>query len=136
MKNRSWTIAVSVVIAFVVGLWGMQRSSAQVPGFKRTELQKHDLSTAGHEAVVTRGEFQPGAVVPKHSHPGEELAFVLEGEVVIEMEGKPAATMKAGDTFFVPAGTVHSAKNASKKLAVVISTYVVEKDKPLVTMVK
>jgi quercetin dioxygenase-like cupin family protein len=75
-------------------------------------------------------------VVPRHTHPGDEIGYVLEGEVTVEFDGKPAAKLKAGDTFFVPAGTVHSAKNASKAAAVVISTYVVEKGKPLATPAK
>jgi quercetin dioxygenase-like cupin family protein len=114
----------------------MQRSSAETPSFKRVELQRHDLATPGREAVVARAEFQAGAVVPKHTHPGEELAYVLAGELVVEVEGKPAMKLKAGDTFFVPAGQVHSAKNPGKTAAAVLSTYIVEKDKPLATPVK
>jgi quercetin dioxygenase-like cupin family protein len=55
---------------------------------------------------------------------------------VVEIEGKPAMTLKAGDSFFIPAGQVHSAKNPGKKPAAVVSTYILEKDKPLATPVK
>jgi quercetin dioxygenase-like cupin family protein len=136
MSNRNWTMAVSIALGLVAGTWGIQRADAQAPGFKRVELQKHDLSTAGREALVARGEFQPGAAVPKHTHPGEEIGFILEGEVTVEIEGQPAKSLKAGDTFFIPAGTVHSAKNTGKAQALVLSTYVVEKGKPLATPVK
>jgi quercetin dioxygenase-like cupin family protein len=136
MSNRNWTMAVSIALGLVAGTWGIQRADAQVPGFKRVELQKHDLSTPGREALVARGEFQPGAAAPKHTHPGEEIGFILEGEVTVEIEGQPAKTLKAGDTFFIPAGTVHSAKNTGKAQALVLSTYVVEKGKPLATPVK
>jgi quercetin dioxygenase-like cupin family protein len=137
MTKRRWTMAISLAVALLAGVWGVQRSSAQAPaGFKRTELQKHDLSTAGREAVTARGDFQPGATVPKHTHPGEEISYVLEGEVILEIEGKPPQTVKAGTAFFVPAGTVHSAKNAGKTAAAVLSTYIVEKGKPLATPVK
>jgi len=136
MSNRNWTMAVSIALGLAAGTWGIQRADAQVPGFKRVELQKHDLSTAGREALVARGEFQPGAAVPKHTHPGEEIGFILEGEVTVEIEGQPAKSLKAGDTFFIPAGTVHSAKNTGKAQALVLSTYVVEKGKPLATPVK
>jgi len=136
MKNRISTMALSMGFALLAGTLGLQRASAQAPGFKRVELQKHDLGTPGREAVVARGEFQPGAVVPKHTHPGEEIGFVLEGELVVEMDGQPPKTLKAGDTFFIPAGTVHTAKNPGKATAAVISTYIVEKGKPLATPVK
>jgi quercetin dioxygenase-like cupin family protein len=119
-----------------MAVWGVGRLEAQQPGFKRVELQRHDLGTPGHEVVVARGEFNPGAAAPKHTHPGEEAAYVLDGEVTLEVEGKPPMVLKAGDVFFVPAGTVHSAKNTGKTAAKVLSTYVVEKGKPLATPVK
>jgi quercetin dioxygenase-like cupin family protein len=149
MKNLRLTIA-AIAIALLAGTWGVQRSSAQpaaktappaagapaMTGFKRVELQKHDLSTQGREAVQARGEFQPGAAVPKHTHPGEEISYVLEGEITVEVDGQPAKTLKAGDAFFIPANTVHAAKNSGKGAAAVLSTYVVEKGKPLSTPVK
>jgi quercetin dioxygenase-like cupin family protein len=115
----------------------MQSSIAQAPaGSKRIELQRHDLGTPNREAVMARGEFQPGAMVPKHTHPGEEVGIVMEGELTLEIEGKPPVTLKAGEAFFVPAGTVHSGKNAGKTMSAVVSTYIVEKGKPLATPVK
>jgi len=129
--------AAAVVFVVVFGLWGAQRLAAEAPpGFKRVELQKHDIAVAGREALMTRGEFNPGAAVPKHTHPGDEVGYVLDGQIVFEMEGKPPATLKAGDVFFVPAGTVHTAKNSGTTLAKVLSTYIVEKGKPLATPVK
>lgn len=126
-----------MTVALLAGSWALHSASAQAPaGFKRVELQKHDMSVTGREAVTARGEFAPGAAVPKHTHPGEEIGFVLDGQVTIEMDGKPAQTLKAGDAFFIPAGTVHTAKNTGTAPAVVISTYVVEKGKPLATPVK
>lgn len=77
-----------------------------------------------------------GAAAPKHTHPGEEIAYVLEGELVLEVEGKQPMKLKAGDTFFIPAGQVHTGKNPGKNPAVVLSTYILEKAKPLATMVK
>lgn len=136
MRHHRLPIVVSVVIALLAGIWGIQDSSAQAPGFKRVELQRHDLATAGHEAVLARAEFQPGGAAPKHTHPGEEVGYILEGELVFEIEGKAPMKLKAGDSFFVPAGQVHSAKNPGKNPAAVLSTYILEKDKPLATPVK
>ena len=138
MRNRTLTIAASIVVAVAAATWGVVGSvNAQAPaGFKRVELQRHDLAVAGREVVMARGEFDPGAAVPKHTHPGDEVGYVLEGEITLDVEGKPPATMKAGDTFFVPARTVHSAKNTGKTPAKVLSSYLVEKGKPLATPVK
>jgi quercetin dioxygenase-like cupin family protein len=138
MKLRINFAMVVAVVAIAVGslTLGVRALYGQAVGFKRVELQKQDISTAGHEAVMARGEFAVGAVVPKHTHPGEEVAYILEGQITIEVAGKSPAVMKAGDTFFVPAGTVHSAKNSGTGAAKVVSTYIVEKGKPLATWVK
>jgi quercetin dioxygenase-like cupin family protein len=139
MKNRKIRFTLSLVAAVAAGTWGAHALYAQQPGFKRVELERHDIGTAGHEAreaVLARGEFNPGAAAPKHTHPGEEVAYVLEGQVTLEIEGKPPATLQTGDVFFIPAGTVHSAKNAGTTPAKILSTYIVEKGKPLATPVK
>lgn len=137
MRNRRLTIAVTFAFALLAGLWGMQYASAQAPaGFKRVELTRHDVAgVKDHEVVLARAEFQPGATVPKHTHPGDEVGYVLEGEVTLEVAGKPM-NLKAGDPFFIPGGTVHSAKNTGKGGAMILSTYIVEKGKPLATPVK
>jgi quercetin dioxygenase-like cupin family protein len=138
MKLRKSSAMVVAVAAVAVGslTLSVRALYGQVPGFKRVELQKHDLATAGREAVMARGEFNAGAVVPKHTHPGEEVAYILEGQITLEVDGKPPAVLKAGDVFFVPAGTVHAAKNSGTAVAKVLSTYIVEKGKPLATPVK
>ena len=136
MKNRTLTIAATVAMAWLAGTLSVPSAAAQVPGFKRVELQRQDLSAKDREAVLARGEFAAGAAVPKHTHPGEEIGYILSGELVIEIDGQPAKTLKAGDTFFIPAGQVHSGKNPGKTAATVLSTYVVEKGKPLATPVK
>jgi quercetin dioxygenase-like cupin family protein len=100
-------------------------------GVKRTDIQTHDLSTAGREVVQQMVELQPGVVVGKHTHPGEEISVVLEGELVLQMAGKPDVIVKAGQPFFIPSGVVHGVKaNGATKL---LATYVVEKGKPLRT---
>jgi quercetin dioxygenase-like cupin family protein len=133
MPYRKLTMVVGFAAALGILIGGARTLNAQPPGFKRVELQKHDLSTPNHEVVVMRGEFDVGAGTPKHTHPGEEAAYILEGEVLLEIDGKPPATLKAGDIFFVPAGHVHSAKNVGKTPAKVLSTYIVEKGKPVAT---
>jgi quercetin dioxygenase-like cupin family protein len=107
---------------------------AQQPGIKRTDLQRHDLSVPGREAIQVRVEFAPGGAFPKHTHPGEEIIYVLEGTLEYEVEGKPPVALKAGDVLFIPAGTVHAARNVGSVNAAELATYVVEKGKPLLTL--
>jgi quercetin dioxygenase-like cupin family protein len=109
---------------------------AQQAGIKRTDLQRHDLSAPGREAVQVRVDFEPGAAFGRHTHPGEEIIYVLEGALEYQVDGKPPMTLKAGDVLFIPAGTIHAAKNVGSVTASELATYVVEKDKPLVTLVK
>jgi quercetin dioxygenase-like cupin family protein len=102
----------------------------------RTDLQRHDLDIPGHEAVQVRVDFAPGATAPRHKHPGEEIIYVLKGVLEYRLEGRPPATLKAGDVLFVPTGTVHEVKNVGPGEASELATYVVEKGKPLVVPVK
>ena len=134
--KHSKLISIGAVAIAVAGLLGIQSLNAQQPGFKRVELQRGDLSVAGREAVVVRVEFDPDGMVGRHTHPGEEVTCVLEGELQFEMDGQPARTMKAGDSIIIPAGTAHAARNIGKTKAMVLATYIVEKGKPLATIVK
>jgi quercetin dioxygenase-like cupin family protein len=131
------TTRIIAVAALIVGSsLALQMAQAQQPGIKRTDLQRHDLSVPGHEVVQSRVELDPGVAFGKHWHPGEEIIYVLEGSVEYQLEGKPPVTLKAGDVLFIPAGTIHAAKNVGSGQAAELGTYVVEKGKPLVVMVK
>ena len=83
-----------------------------------------------------RVDFDRGAAFGRHTHPGEEIIYVLEGSLEYQVEGKPPVTLKAGDVFFVPAGTIHAARNVGGSTAAELATYVVEKGKPLLTLTK
>ena len=109
-------------------------ASAQVAGIQRTDLQRHDLSVPGYEAVQARIDIAPGVIAPKHKHPGAEIIYVLEGSLQYQLEGQPPVTLKAGDVLFVPAETVHSARNVGRTNAAELATYVVEKGKPLLVL--
>jgi quercetin dioxygenase-like cupin family protein len=109
---------------------------AQQSGITRTDLQQHDLSIPGREVVQVRVDFIPGVAFGRHTHPGEEIVYVLEGTLEYEVDGNPPVTLKAGDVLFVPANTIHSAKNVGSGNAAELATYLVEKGKPLVMMGK
>jgi len=108
---------------------------AQQPGFTRKMLQDHDISMADRHAVQALVEFVPGGAVGKHTHPGEELGYVVEGTLELQIVGQLPRTVKAGEAFFVPAGVVHEGKNVGSGPAKVLATYIAEKGKPLATMV-
>jgi quercetin dioxygenase-like cupin family protein len=108
-------------------------ATAQDAGFKRTILQQRDISAPGREAVTGVTEIQPGASAPRHTHPGEEIGYVLEGTVVVEQDGSAPLTVNAGQAFLVPAGTVHGATNHTSRPVRILATYIVEKGKPLAT---
>ncbi len=107
-------------------------ASAQPEGIRRTDLQQHDLSAPGREVVQVRVDIAPGVVASKHRHPGEETIYVLEGSLEYQDEGRPPDTLGPGGVLFIPAGTVHAAKNVGRTNAAELATYVVEKGKPLV----
>ena len=129
MRTATVTVAALALAGIVAGI------SAQQPGFKRTVLQQGDLSTPGREVVTAVGEFQPGASPGRHTHPGEEVGYVLEGKLLLEQDGKPAVTINAGQAFLIPAGTVHNATNTGTGAARILANYIVEKGKPVVTAV-
>jgi len=111
-------------------------ASAQQSGIKRTDLQRYDLSVPGYETVQARIDFEAHTAFGKHSHPGEEVIYVLEGELVYEVDGQSPITLKAGEVLFIPAGVVHSARNNSHAKASELATYIVEKGKPVLVMKK
>ena len=111
--------------------------AAQAPApFKRTVLQQADLSAPGREAVLAMAEIQPAAASGRHTHPGEEIAFVLAGPVVLEIDGKPAKTYQTGESFIIPPNTIHNARSSAGAGVKIVSTYVIEKGKPVATPVQ
>jgi len=126
---------VMVVALMAAGKLTVQTAQGQ-QGVKRTDLQQHDLSIPGREAIQVRVDIAPGVLAPKHMHPGEEIIYVIEGTLEYELEGRPPVTLKTGDVLFVPYGVPHSAKNVGTVNAAELATYIVEKGKPLVTLAK
>jgi quercetin dioxygenase-like cupin family protein len=128
--------AVMIAALMLGSVAALDAAQAQPAGITRTDLQRHDLSVPGHETFQVRVDFAPGAAFGKHTHPGEEIIYVLEGALEYEVEGKPPLTLKAGEVLFIPAGTVHAAKNVGSVKASELATYILEKGKPALTLVK
>jgi quercetin dioxygenase-like cupin family protein len=134
-KKKTMLIVAITVIGFISTVFN-NPVHAQPPGVKRTDLQRHDLSIPGREVVQARVDIDPGVLAPKHSHPGEEIVYVLEGILEYQLEGKAPVTLRVGDVLFIPAGVVHSAKNVGKGKGSELATYTVEKGKPLSVFLK
>jgi quercetin dioxygenase-like cupin family protein len=110
-------------------------STAQIPGITRTDLQHYDLSVPGREVIQNLVELSPDAQPVRHTHPGEEIIYVLEGSLEYQIDGQPPKTYSAGQALIVPAETVHAVRNVGGGNSTELATYVVEKGKPLLVVV-
>jgi quercetin dioxygenase-like cupin family protein len=126
----------TVVALIIAGALALHTAALQKPGTRRTELQRHDLGVPGREVIQVRVEFDPGVTFGKHWHPGEEIVYVLEGSLEYQVDGKQPVTLEAGEVLFIPARTIHAAKNVGRVNGAELATYIVEKGKPLVVMVR
>ena len=127
-------IACGITAFLLVGFNLYCSNQARSPEIRRTELQRYDLDVPGREVIQSRIDFDEGTEFGKHSHPGEEVIYVIEGMFEYKVEGKQPVTLKAGEVLFIPARTIHSAKNVGKGNAAELATYIVEKGKPLLVM--
>ncbi|HSD06088.1 cupin domain-containing protein [Flavobacterium sp.] len=132
-KKNLFTAIVTIVL---IGTYTISACAQTKNGIGRIELQRHDISTLGREMVQAHIDFEPGTAFGNHNHPGEEIIYVLEGELEYIVEGKSPVVLKKGEVLFIPAGTIHSAKNVGNSKASELATYIVEKGKPLVQLIK
>ena len=124
-----WTCA-SLVVAAAVALTAVAQEAAKQP-VQRAILERHDLSgVAGKEVVLGTATLPPGAVIGFHTHSGDEAGYVVKGSLIWKVRGKPDKTLKAGDSFFNPRGSVHSVVGGEGG-ATVFSSWIVDKGKPL-----
>ena len=142
MKRMFVLLALVLAVGMVVGTFGCQGSKAdQEPAQEPitvTVLFKPDVTGIEEkEALVLLVELAPGAVGGKHFHPGDEIAYMQEGSLTLEVEGKPPATFNAGDTFHIPSKVVHAGKNTSTTAPVKVVVFALfEKGQPGTTPVQ
>ena len=128
--------ALFAACAFVISassVLAQTTAAAPPPALTRTVLQQQPLSAPGREGVQVLAVLVAGGTSVRHTHPGEEFGYVLEGTATFEIAGQAPQTLKPGDSFFIPANTPHIAHNGGTTPLKLISTYIVETGKPLAT---
>jgi quercetin dioxygenase-like cupin family protein len=130
LKSMVVTAVVTLALAGVANAQQLPPAATQTQTIKRTPLQKFDVPGTNYETVIGMAEIVPNVNIGKHTHPGPESGFMLEGDMTLLVEGQPPLVVKKGDSYKVAPGAVHDAKSGAAG-AKVIATYVVEKGKPL-----
>lgn len=139
MKRVARTRAAAIAAVALLGgaTWMRSQIAAPAPSdkptVKRNVLMKQDTAVPGREAVMASVELPPGSREGRHTHFADVYGFVAEGTVVLEVEGQPARTFKAGDVFAIPQGKIHEGRNDSSAPARISAVFFAEKGKPLTT---
>ena len=110
-------------------------ATTPAPTIKRTPLQRFDVPGSQYETVIGMAEIVPNVNIGRHTHPGPESGYMVEGDMVLLIEGQPERLVKTGESYQVPAGAIHDARSGARG-AKVVATYVVEKGKPLASAAK
>ena len=134
LTRRQFTGVATCGICAAAGLVpGHASAQSATPGLTRKVISQTDGPMPGYTTIIAQVEIEPGAMVARHTHPGIESGYVVEGAIDLPIQGQPTRALKPGDGFQVPAETPHAGgKNGDAKTKIV-STYVVEKGKPLAT---
>ena len=137
LTRREFTGVVSCAICAITSELLVNEAAAQgtppaaTSGVTRKILSQIDGPTSGYVTVLVEATIEPGVVVARHTHPGIESAFVLEGGLELPIQGQPTRAIKAGDGFQIPPDTPHAGGKPGDAKTRVLITYVVEKGKPL-----
>ncbi|MET7244309.1 cupin domain-containing protein [Methylobacterium sp. EM32] len=123
--------AICSLTGFLATEAGAQTPPAATPGVKRKVLGQTEGPAPGYVTITAEVEIEPGVLVGRHTHPGIEAGYVLDGEIELPIEGQPTRVLKAGDAFQVPPGVPHAGSKSGTKPVRILSTYTVEKGKPL-----
>ena len=130
MLTRRVFVACALCAAGGFVATGVEAQSAATAGLKRTLLKQTDGPADGYVTVEMKVEIEPDAAIARHTHPGVESGYVIEGGTELSIDGVGTLSLKPGDGYQAPTGVPHSGKNGPTK-TVIVATYVVEKGKPL-----
>jgi quercetin dioxygenase-like cupin family protein len=137
MKRTALMLGMTLLVGMYLGVIGGQILYAQPEPIKRTVLLKTDLAgMEGKEAILALAEIAPGAATGKHTHPGYEFAYVLEGSGSLEIEGKPSIPLTPGTAIYQPSTQVHRGVNDSSTPLKIFSVYILEKGHPIAVPAK
>lgn len=123
-------IAAAVSMLTCANVPAQPATTQQTQTIKRTALQKFDIQGTTFETVIGTAEIMPNVNIGRHTHPGFESGYVLDGEMVLMVQGQPDKVLKKGESYQIPLNAIHDAKTGPEG-AKIIATYVVEKGKPL-----
>jgi quercetin dioxygenase-like cupin family protein len=127
---------VRIAAALSIALVAVSALAEDAPSdIKRTPLQAIEFPD-GYKTVTGLAEVAPGHASGMHTHPGIETGYVLEGEVLMIVEGQPDRTLKASDSYMIPAGAKHDVRTIGSVPAKAVSVFVVDKTKPLASPAK
>jgi quercetin dioxygenase-like cupin family protein len=127
LKTLTVALALTLNSAYITA----QAPAAAAGGVQRTVVQRGDVSVPGREAVTVRIEIAPNAATGRHTHPGDEVDYVLEGQLEVTLDGQAPKLLNAGESIIIPAGTVHNARAASPQPVKAVGVYIVEKGKTI-----
>jgi len=136
MTKKLVKFILALTAGTLIGAMAAGSLHAQQAGIKRTILMKNELTVEGREWVMAHAEIPVGMAAGRHFHHGEEMGYVLEGEMVLEIAGKAAQTLKAGDVYFIEAGKAHDAKAIGNVPLKLLAVYLPEKGKPFAVPVQ
>jgi quercetin dioxygenase-like cupin family protein len=126
----------SCALCAITGFIATEASAQSAPpaaagGVTRKILSQTDGPASGYETLLVEATIEPGVVVGRHTHPGIESAYVLEGGFELPIQGQATRTLKVGDAFQIPPDTPHAGGKAGTAKSRILITYVVQKGKPL-----
>ncbi|MFE2823433.1 cupin domain-containing protein [Streptomyces sp. NPDC059271] len=113
-----------------------QSNDALAAKLKRTVVQRSSSSVPGREIVQVLTEIPPGVESGWHTHPGEEVGFIVAGHVEMAIRGQSTRTLLAGDGFLIPPELPHNARDLGPETGRMLSTYIVDPDKPLASFLQ
>jgi quercetin dioxygenase-like cupin family protein len=136
LTRRGFAGFASCAICGITEFIAAEASAQGVPptataGVTRKILSQTDGPVPGYVTLLVEATIEPGASVVRHTHPGIESAYVMEGGFELPIQGQPTRTIKAGDAFQIPAETPHAGGKPGAAMSRILITYVVEKGKPL-----
>ena len=137
LSRRDFASVASCAICALTGFIATDASAAEgappaaTPGVSRKILSQSDGPSPGYVTLLVAIEIEAGVTIGRHTHPGIESAYILEGGFELPIEGQPTRAYKPGDGFVVPAETPHAGNKNGDVKTKVLSTYIVEKGKPL-----